>query len=321
MATMKILLTGAAGFIGSHLGERLLENDHEVLALDNFDPYYDISLKEDRVARLREYSRFQLERGDIRDAALVSRLTQNFAPDRIVHLAARAGVRPSIEAPAEYCAVNVTGTANIFEAAQVGSTPVVFASSSSVYGDSATPPYSENEVADFPVSPYAATKRAGELLAFTYHHLYQLPITCLRFFTVYGPRQRPDMAIHKFSKAILNDQTITLFGDGTTARDYTFVADIVDGIIASIERAPELGYEVLNLGGGQTISLRELVEKIETIAGKKARIEWQSEQPGDVRLTSADISRAREKLGYNPQTSIDDGLRATVDWMRAGAQD
>ena len=188
---MKILLTGAAGFIGSHLCKRLLESRHEVLALDNFDPYYDVAVKEEHVARLREYSRFTLERGDIRDAALVSRLTQNFAPQRIVHLAARTGVRPSIQAPAEYCAVNVTGTANIFEAARIGSTPVVFASSSSVYGDSATPPYGENEVADFPVSPYAATKRAGELLAFTYHHLHQLPMTCLRFFTVYGPRQRP----------------------------------------------------------------------------------------------------------------------------------
>ncbi len=317
MAGMKILLTGAAGFIGSHLSEKLLENHHEILALDNYDPYYDVVLKEKRAARLQEYSRFSLERGDIRDAQLVSRLTQDFAPDRIVHLAARAGVRPSIEAPAEYCAVNVTGTANIFEAARLGNTPVVFASSSSVYGDSATPPYSESEVADFPVSPYAATKRAGELLAHTFHHLYQLPITCLRFFTVYGPRQRPDMAIHKFSTAILNDRTITLFGDGTTARDYTFVGDIVDGVIAAIERAPQLGYEILNLGGGQTISLRELVEKIEIIAGKKARIEWQDDQPGDVKLTAADISRAREKLGYNPQTSIDEGLRATIDWLRA----
>jgi UDP-glucuronate 4-epimerase len=319
---MKILLTGAAGFIGSHLSERLLESGYEILALDNFDAYYDIALKEERVARLREYSGFALERGDIRDAALVSHLTQSFAPERIVHLAARAGVRPSIEAPAEYCAVNVTGTANIFEAARVGSTPgksipVVFASSSSVYGDSATPPYSENEVADFPVSPYAATKRAGELLAYTYHHLYQLPITCLRFFTVYGPRQRPDMAIHKFSTAILNDRPITLFGDGTTARDYTFIGDIVDGLVASIERAPDLGYEILNLGGGQTISLRALVEKIESIADKKACIEWQGDQPGDVKLTSADISRAREKLGYNPQTSIDEGLRATIEWLRA----
>lgn len=313
---MKIFLTGAAGFIGSHLSERLLREGHEVLGLDNFDPYYDIQLKERHIAQLQQYAGFALHRGDIRDGALVDTLIADFAPDRIVHLAARAGVRPSIEAPALYADVNVTGTTHIFEAARKQNIPVVFASSSSVYGDSATAPYREDEAADFPVSPYAATKRAGELLAHTYHHLYGLPITCLRFFTVYGPRQRPDMAIHKFTKAILEGKTITLFGDGSTARDYTFVADIVDGLMASIERAPQLGLAILNLGGGRTITLRELVEKIEVATGKKADIQWEGDQPGDVKLTSADISRAQELLGYNPGTTIDEGLRATAQWLQ-----
>jgi UDP-glucuronate 4-epimerase len=313
---MKIFLTGGAGFIGSHLSERLLKEGHEVFSLDNFDPYYDVQLKERRVAQLQEYPGFTIDRGDIRQGELVYRLVGEFEPDRIVHLAARAGVRPSIESPAVYADVNVTGTTHIFEAARRQNIPVVFASSSSVYGDSATAPYREDEAADFPVSPYAATKRAGELLAHTYHHLYGLPITCLRFFTVYGPRQRPDMAIHKFTKAILEGKTITLFGDGSTARDYTYIADIVDGLMASIERAPQLGLAILNLGGGRTITLRELVEKIEFATGKTAKIQWEDDQPGDVKLTSADISRARELLGYNPGTTIDEGLKATAEWMQ-----
>jgi UDP-glucuronate 4-epimerase len=317
---MKIFLTGAVGFIGSHLATRLLNDGHEVLGLDNFDPYYNPALKENHACALQEYSGFALERGDIRDAQLVSRLTNDFAPDRIVHLAARAGVRPSIESPAEYSDVNVRGTTNIFEAARVRSTPVISASSSSVYGDTTPPPYKEAEAADFPVSPYAATKRAGELLAYTYNHLYDLPITSLRFFTVYGPRQRPDMAIHKFAKAILNHQTITLFGDGTTARDYTFVGDIVNGIVASIERAPKLGNCILNLGSGRTIELRELVALLEKITGNEAQIQWEGDQPGDVRLTFADISRAREVLDYEPNTSMEDGLRATVKWLRENAE-
>jgi len=316
---MKILVTGGAGFIGSHLCARLLKDGHEVLAIDNFDPYYDVALKERHVAFLAEYSAFALERGDIRDASWLRETVRNFAPDRIVHLAARAGVRPSIESPSEYSDVNVTGSINIFEAARLRNTPVIFASSSSVYGDSTRVPYREDDAASTPVSPYAATKRAGELLAFTYHHLYQLPIICLRFFTVYGPRQRPDMAIHKFAHAILNDDAITLFGDGKTARDYTFVSDIVDGITASIERAPELKFQILNLGGGRVIELRELVCCLEKIIGKPAKINWQSNQPGDVKLTSADISKARELLGYAPRISIEDGLRAAVEWLREEA--
>lgn len=313
---MKILVTGGAGFIGSHLGARLLENKHRVLCVDNFDPYYDVRLKERHVAALEKDANFTLTRGDIRNANWLQNITQSFAPDRIVHLAARAGVRPSIEAPSEYSDVNVTGSIHVFEAARLQNIPLIFASSSSVYGDSVSVPYRENDAASTPVSPYAATKRAGELMAYTYHHLYQLPIICLRFFTVYGPRQRPDMAIHKFATAILNGETITLFGDGKTARDYTFVEDIVDGIMASIERAPDLGFQILNLGGGQVIELRELVSSLEEIIGKPAKIQWQSDQPGDVKITSADISRAQELLGYRPRVAIEDGLRATVQWLR-----
>ena len=313
---MKIFVTGCVGFIGSHLCTRLLQDGHEVLGLDNFDPYYNPELKENHAKMLEEYSGFALHRGDIRNGELIQKLMADFAPERIVHLAARAGVRPSIEAPREYSDVNVSGITNIFEGARLRSTPVVFASSSSVYGDSTAPPYREEEAANFPVSPYAATKRAGELLAYTYHHLYHLPITSLRFFTVYGPRQRPDMAIHKFTRAIMNDETITLFGDGTTARDYTFVGDIVNGITAAIERAPQLEYSIINLGSGRTIELRELVALLEKITGKTAKIKWEGDQPGDVKLTFADISRARELLGYEPSTSMEEGLRATVDWLR-----
>ena len=313
---MKILVTGAAGFIGSHLSSRLLQDGHEVLGLDSFDPYYNPALKEQHVAQLGAFPGFKLQRGDIRDASLVSEVIEQFAPERIVHLAARAGVRPSIADPATYAEVNVTGTTHILEAAARAHIPVVFASSSSVYGDAAPPPYREDDAATHPVSPYAATKRAGELLAYTYHHLHGLPVTCLRFFTVYGPRQRPDMAIHKFAKAILKGDTITLFGDGSTARDYTFIGDIVNGVTAATLRAPELGYAIFNLGSGRTIELKQLVELLEKITGKNATIEWQGDQPGDVKLTYADITEARAKLDYEPHTTMEEGLRATVEWLQ-----
>jgi UDP-glucuronate 4-epimerase len=313
---MKILITGAAGFIGSHLSERLLNDGHEVCGFDSFDPYYDISIKEANVARLEQYPQFNLVRGDIRDAAAIDELWRKFHPDRVMHLAARAGVRPSIAEPALYSEVNITATIHLFEAARRHGTPVVFASSSSVYGGSDRVPYAEDDPVNKPISPYAASKRAGELMAATYFHLYQIPIICLRFFTVYGPGQRPDMAIHKFAKAILTDQPITLFGDGSTARDYTYVDDIVQGIVASIERAPQLGYAIFNLGNGHTVQLLELVQLLEKATGKTAQIHWDKMQPGDVLLTSADISHAQKLLDYQPQTSIETGLRNTVEWLR-----
>jgi UDP-glucuronate 4-epimerase len=265
---------------------------------------------------LCENAALTFHEADIRDAVTLQQVFASTHFDRVVHLAARAGVRPSIEQPALYADVNLTGTTNIFECARLSSTPVVFASSSSVYGGSKNVPYREDEPCLGPISPYAATKRAGELMAFTYGHLYQLPIVSLRFFTVYGPRQRPDMAIAKFTKAVLEDRPITFFGDGSTARDYTFVADIVSGVMAAIERVPQLGGEIFNLGNSQTVTLRRLIEVIEDATGKTACIEWQPDQPGDVPLTYADISHARERLGYSPQTKIEEGVREVVKWLR-----
>jgi len=312
---MKMLVTGGAGFIGSHLCERLLTEGHTVWALDNFDPYYAISLKEENITRLKKHPSFHLVRGDIRDNGIFEDLWRTFTPDRVVHLAACAGVRPSIAKPAMYNDVNVTATIRLFEMAQQQGTPVVFASSSSVYGDSNRLPYKEKDALGDPLSPYAATKRAGELMASTYHHLYKIPIICLRFFTVYGPRQRPDMAIHKFANALLTSQPITLFGDGTTARDYTYVDDIVNGILSAVDHAPQLGYGIFNLGSARPVQLLELVRLLEKIIGKSAIIHWRELQPGDVEITTADISLAQEMLGYSPKTSIENGLKHMVEWL------
>ena len=314
---MNILVTGAAGFIGSHLCERLLRDNHRVVGLDNLDSYYDVRLKHGNLARLQNPN-FAFEEADIRDRARLSEIFDANRFERVVHLAARAGVRPSIENPALYCDVNVTGTTNVFECARMTETPVVFASSSSVYGGSTRVPYREDDACLNAISPYAATKRAGELMAFTYGHLYNLPIVALRFFTVYGPRQRPDMAIALFTKRVLDSQPITLFGDGTTARDYTFVDDIVNGVVAATERAPTLGGEIFNLGNSQTVQLKQLIEVIENATGKTARIEWKPNQPGDVPLTFADISHAQKLLDYAPQTKIEDGVRQVVQWLREG---
>ncbi len=312
---MNILVTGAAGFIGSHLCQRLLSENHNVVGLDNFDPYYDLHIKRGNLVRLTQPN-FAFHQADICDRAALQDIFAAQSFDRVVHLAARAGVRPSIEEPSLYCDVNLTGTTNIFECARKSDTPVVFASSSSVYGGSTRVPYREDDPCLGPISPYAATKRAGELMAFTFGHLFQLPIVALRFFTVYGPRQRPDMAIAKFTKRVLDNQPITLFGDGTSARDYTFVRDIVSGVVAATERTPQLGGEIINLGNSQTVELRRLIEVIEDATGKTAQIEWQADQLGDVLLTFADISRAQKLLDYAPQTKIEDGVREVVKWMR-----
>lgn len=314
---MNILVTGCAGFIGSHLCERLLRDGHAVCGIDNFDPYYDVAVKQGHVAALRKHGGFSFHPVDIRDVEALNEIWRRSRPERIVHLAARAGVRPSILQPALYCDVNVTGTTRIFEAARAAGTPVVFASSSSVYGGSTRIPYHEDDPVAAPISPYAATKRAGELLATTYFHLYQVPIVSLRFFTVYGPRQRPDMAIYKFTRAILEGRTVTLYGDGATARDYTYVDDIIAGVVAAIERAPQLGREIINLGNSQTVELRRLIQIIEDAVGQKANIDWQPVQPGDVSVTYADISQARELLAYSPQTTIEQGVGRFVQWLRA----
>ena len=313
---MKIFLTGAAGFIGSHVTERLLEEGHEVLGLDNFNHFYDPAIKEGNIAKALDHANFRLVRGDICDAALLEELFAEFKPDRLVHLAAWAGVRPSIENPSIYQSVNLEGTVNLFERCRHdGVNHIVFASSSSVYGDREKVPFSETDFVGQPISPYAATKRAGELLAYTWHHLFGLHIDCLRFFTVYGPRQRPEMAIAKFTQAIHDGDTVTLFGDGSSARDYTYIDDIVDGVMRSIERVE--GYRIFNLGNSTPTRLSQLVELIGDAVGKAPVITHLPNQPGDVSRTFADVRFAADALGYNPQVSIEDGVMRYVEWFKA----
>jgi len=319
---MRILLTGSAGFIGSHLAERLCARGDQVVGLDNFDPFYPRAVKERNLAGLRARSEFRFVEGDITSSDDLARGFAEARPDTVVHLAALAGVRPSIADPLRYSEVNVTGTVRLLDACwKHRVTRVVFASSSSVYGVDSAVPFRESDPCGKPASPYAATKRAGELCAFTAHHLQSLDVTCVRFFTVYGPRQRPDLAIHKFTRLIDAGQPIELFGDGSTSRDYTWVADIVDGIVAAIDQqghdaAP--AYRVYNLGGSQTTSLRELVDMIAAALGRAAMIEWKPEQPGDMKRTLADLGLSGTKLGYAPRVAIEDGIARFVSWFKSG---
>ena len=321
---MRILVTGGAGFIGSHLGERLLTSGHDLIAIDNFNDFYDPALKRkniEAVARTASTSGqdFILCEGDIRDAEFISAVFGQERPEAVIHLAAAAGVRPSILNPLLYEAVNVRGTMNLLDAAKdAGVRPFVFASSSSVYGNNPKVPFSESDPVDNPISPYAATKKAGELICYTYHHLYRMNIACLRFFTVYGPRQRPDLAINKFTKLIDEGKTIPFYGDGTTSRDYTFVDDIVDGVEKALAWvcSDEYRYDIFNLGESRPVELRRLVEIIEQEVGKPARLEMLPLQPGDVARTYADLTKSTAVLGYRPATTIEDGVRAFVDWYR-----
>jgi len=315
-----LLITGGAGFIGSHFSERMLERGHAVVCLDNFNDYYDPAVKRGNIeSLLKRGDGFRLVEGDILDADLLRRLFGENGFDAVIHLAARAGVRPSIREPGLYQRVNLEGTVNLLEAAvHHGVKRFLFASSSSVYGANSKVPFSEEDPVNRPVSPYAATKRAGELLAYTFHSLYGLSVHCLRFFTVYGPRQRPDMAIHKFTRLIAEGKEIPLFGNGTSRRDYTYVDDIIDGMEASLERCD--GFSIYNLGESQTIELRRLIGLIEGALGKKARIQFLDEQPGDVPVTYADISKARRELGYCPRMPIEKGIPAFVDWFMKAAQ-
>ena len=308
------LVTGGAGFIGSHLVDRLLEGGWTVTVVDNFDPFYDPALKRANVEAHVGHPRFHLIEADIRDEeTLRTLLTGSY--DVVVHLAAKAGVRPSIEHPTEYQAVNVQGTQVLLELAREwGTSQFVFASSSSVYGVSPDVPWQEGEAGLRPISPYAATKVAGELLGHTYAHLYGIRFVALRFFTVYGPRQRPDLAIQKFAQGMLSGHPIPLYGDGSTCRDYTFVEDIVDGVVAAM-RYEGSGYEVINLGNNRTISLSELVAALERVLGKEARVERLPIQAGDVPQTWADISKAQRLLGYEPKVSLQEGLESYVTWL------
>ncbi len=317
---MRVLVTGAAGFIGSHTCDRLLAAGHAVLGLDNLNRFYDPALKTRNLAAARRHSGFDWVHGDILDGDLLDRVFADFRPDRVVHLAAWAGVRPSIEQPRLYQKVNVEGTTNLLEACRAhGVDRFVFASSSSVYGDREQVPFRETDNVDHPISPYAATKKAGELLCYTWHHLFGMHAHCLRFFTVYGPRQRPEMAIHKFTRLMAAGEALTLFGDGSTSRDYTYVDDIVDGVMASVERVE--GYRVFNLGESKTTTLSELVGHIADAMGVEPEVRHIATQPGDVTRTFADVSRARDELGYQPRVGIEDGVRRFVDWYRAQDED
>jgi UDP-glucuronate 4-epimerase len=313
-----IFVTGGAGFIGSHLCERLLAQEARVICLDNFDTYYDPNIKIKNVERIKEKfsDRFELMTGDIRNMDHLREAFKKNRMDAIVHLAARAGVRPSIEQPLLYEDVNVRGTVALLEACrEFGIHQFVFASSSSVYGENQRVPFSEEDLNIQPISPYGATKRAGELLCYSYHHLYRINIACLRFFTAYGPRQRPEMAIHKFTRLIDRGETIPMFGDGSSQRDYTFIADIVEGIMGVIER--HKGYEVYNLGESHTTSLTELIRLIEKAMGKEAKIETLQNQPGDVSITYADVSKAKRMLGYQPRIGMEEGIKRFVEWYKS----
>jgi UDP-glucuronate 4-epimerase len=310
---MTILVTGGAGFIGSHLVERLLTERHRVICLDNFDPFYDPALKHRNLAQALRDSRFRLVEGDLRDEGLIGKLFQEEKIEIVAHLAARAGVRPSVQDPALYADVNIRGTIHLLEACRKnGVGRFVFASSSSVYGNNSRVPFSEEDPVNSPISPYAATKKAGELLCHTYHHLYGLEVACLRYFTVYGPRQRPEMAIHHFARSIHEGRKISIFGDGNSLRDYTYIDDAIEGTLGALSR--EHGYEIYNIGESQTIRLSQLIQALEEQIGKKALVEHLPEQPGDVKHTYADIRKAREHLGYNPKTDIREGLSRFVRW-------
>ncbi|MBL7008887.1 MAG: SDR family NAD(P)-dependent oxidoreductase [Planctomycetes bacterium] len=314
----KVLITGAAGFIGSHLAERCLELGAEVTGVDVFDDFYDPALKRQNLLKARASDRYRLVEADIRDRPAMRALVAGGGFDVVMHLAARAGVRPSLEQPALYYDVNVQGTLSLLDAVREADPSIRFvnASSSSVYGGLTETPFREQDENSRPVSPYAASKKAGEVLCYTYHHLYGLDTVSLRFFTVFGPRQRPEMAIAKFARLMQQGRPIPMFGDGSTARDYTYVDDIVDGVVRAMERCQ--GYEIYNLGESRTTSLRELIRQLGEALGIEPRIEQQPLQPGDVTITYADVSKARRLLGYDPKTLVSEGLARYAAWLAGG---
>lgn len=309
-----VLVTGGAGFIGSHTMAALLQRGERVICLDNFDVFYPRVDKERNLTEIGTSDRLTVIEGDIRDLQTVTSVFATYQPDRVVHLAAKAGVRPSLQHPEEYLEVNGAGALNVIKAAaEANVTRLVFGSSSSVYGGCNALPYNEEQNVARPLSPYAATKLAGELFCHTYHCLHGLPVVVLRFFTVYGPRQRPDLAINKFVRLLQADETIPMFGDGTSSRDYTYVADIVSGILAALDS--DLQYEVINLGNSHPVSLRTLIEELAAVMGREPCIEQLPAQPGDMLHTFADIGKARRLLGWQPQMSLRDGLTAYIEWQ------
>jgi UDP-glucuronate 4-epimerase len=312
---VNFLVTGGAGFIGSHVCERLLHSGHAVWAFDDLNNFYDPQLKRRNLREIQSLAKpFEFIQGNLTDRVAVEDLFGCAKFDQVIHLAARAGVRPSLEEPALYMQVNVEGTVNVLEAARRnGVRKITIASSSSVYGVNAKVPFSESDPIFSAISPYAASKLACEALGHVYHHIYGMDVVMLRFFTVYGPCQRPDLAIHKFAKLIHAGKPIPVFGDGSTARDYTYITDIVDGVMACTRK--EFGYEIFNLGEFQTVKLSQLIELLEAALGRKATLDRQPPQPGDVPITFADVSKARAKLGYHPRVKIERGIPLFVDWF------
>lgn len=310
---MKILITGGAGFIGSHLAEKLLDEGHRVVVIDNFDDFYDPKEKRRNLIHCRSNPEFFLVEGDIRDEKKLKNVFNKDKIDVVVHLAAKTGVRPSIKHPQLYQETNIGGTLSLLEVVKDFKVKnFIFGSSSSVYGERSKVPFRENDRVDRPISPYGLSKVAGEQLCYVYHHLYGIPVTCFRFFTVYGPRQRPDMAIRKFIQAIDKGRQITTFGDGLSERDYSYIDDIVSGVLKAIPK--NFGFEIVNLGNSTPIKLRELISLIEESLQKKAKIKKIPSQPGDVTRTFADVSRAKMLLGWRPKTKIKEGLAKMVAW-------
>ena len=314
-----ILVTGGAGFIGSHLVDALLDKGEEVVIVDDFNDYYSPKLKWQNISQALKNPKFHLEQGDIRDFRFLERVFKRYPIRILVHLAARAGVRPSVEDPILYEEVNGLGTTNLLELCRrFGVRKFVYGSSSSVYGYSNKVPFSEEDCSDRPASPYAATKRANELICHAYHHLFGIKTICLRFFTVYGPRQRPEMAIHKFTRLIDQGEEIPVYGDGSSKRDYTYIDDIIQGVMAAIEK--DFDYEIINLGESRVTDLLTLIHLIEENLGKKAKLKFLPFQPGDVPITYADISKAKRLLGYHPQVPIEEGIKRFVIWYKKEAR-
>lgn len=313
------LITGGAGFIGSHLADYLLNEGNKVIVIDNFNEFYNPKIKENNIRQNINNPNYKLERIDIRNKKDIDRVFKENKIDNIMHLAAMAGVRPSIENPILYQEVNCLGSQNILEAMkEYGVKNIVFASSSSVYGNTKKVPFKETDIVDYAISPYAATKKANEVMTHVYHKLFDFNVIMLRFFTVYGERQRPDLAINKFTRLIMEGKPIPVFGDGTTSRDYTYVKDIIDGIIKSLKYVEEHEnvYEILNLGESEPITLSQMISTIEEVLGKKAIIDRKPMQPGDVNRTYADITKAKKLIGYCPQTSFKEGITNFVNWYK-----
>ena len=313
------LITGGAGFIGSHLTEKLLNTGNKVIVIDNFNQFYNPKIKENNIKEYINNPNYRLEKVDIRDKKEVDRVFQNNKIDNVMHLAAMAGVRPSIENPILYQEVNCLGSQNILEAMKENQVKnLVFASSSSVYGNTKTVPFKETDIVDYAISPYAATKKANEVMCHVYHKLYNFNVIMLRFFTVYGERQRPDLAINKFTRYIMEGKPIPVFGDGTTSRDYTYIRDIIEGIYKSLQYVENHAnvYEILNIGESEPITLNQMIETIEEVVEKKAIINRLPVQPGDVNRTYADITKARKLIGYNPQTTFKEGIQNFVKWYK-----